>query len=250
MHRQKYQLFVAAAFGLLCGPALAQPAAGTTNLAPPPSVNGNPPDFSGSWLISGGIPIKPADGQPIPFKPWAQAVYDQTNAVTASGKAWIDPRTICLPDGATDMMSTPYVLQWVQTPKEVFLLLEYNNQTRRVYVDEPHPKNLGPTWNGHSTGRWEGDTFVVDTVGFNEKAPLTTLVLGGGRRTNVRHTKALHVVERFHLINGGRQLVDEMTMEDTNTFTRPWTSVLTYTWRPDLRPQEFVCADSPLDLDG
>ena len=250
MRGQKCQLFIAATLGMVCGPALAQQAGEGTNLAPPPSVNGNPPDFSGSWLVSGGIPIKPADGQPIPFQPWAKTVYDQTNLVQASGTPWMDPRTVCLPDGATDIMIIPFDLQWVQTPKEVILLLEYNNQVRRVYVNEPHPKNLEPTWNGQSVGRWDGGTFVVDTIGFNEKAPVTTFALGDGRRSNVRHTKALHVVERFHLINGGRQMVGEMTIEDPNAFTRPWTYMLTYTWRPDLRPQEFVCADSPLDLNG
>jgi hypothetical protein len=247
--RTMLSLLCAVSLSALCGAALGQqgPAPAGANLAPPPSDSGNPPDFSGSWLKMGGRMVF-KDG-PVPFKPWSKAIFDQTAKLQDDGGAWVNNRIICLPDGGTDVMYTPYAVQWVQKPKEILMLLEYNNQVRRIYMDQKQPAKVEPSYNGHSVGHWEGNVLVVDTIGFNGKSPMLTQ-LTGPPKDNIVATKALHVTERFHLANGGKQLLDEMTFDDPNTFTRPFTAIATYNWRPDVRATEFICSDAPLDLNG
>jgi hypothetical protein len=137
-----------------------------------------------------------------------------------------DTRTegFCLPAGVPRISPFPYKI--VQTPKLIVILDEGNvHSYRQFFMDgREHPKNAEPLWMGHSVAGWEGDTLVVDTVGFNEK----TWLNGQG----IPHTDKLHVIERFTRPEFGK-LEIEITIEDTGAFTRTHTFRRTHTLMPD-----------------
>lgn len=204
------------------------------------------PDLSGVWRRRPGR-VLTIEGEPIPFQPWAQKIFDDTVKTAETDKPFVTNREYCLPQGM-DAMFNAYMIQFAQMPDKLYILSEWGNEVRHVYMDEPQQTNPKPSWNGSSVGHWEGDTLVVDTVGFNDKTQLTTLADRG--RTNTMHSTALHVVERFTLSPDGKTMLNTMTIEDPNVFTKPWTTVLTSEARPDTQVFEFVCADAPLDLKG
>ena len=128
------------------------------------------------------------------------------------------------------------VAQLVQASNRVVILYEYPHLFRVIPTHGgPHQPDLDPTWMGDSVGHWEGDTLVVDVVGFNEKTELP-----GG----FKHTEALHVVERFRRINKD-QLEYKATIEDPNVFEKPWVMSRIFPLRTDLeRVDEFVCENN------
>ena len=114
-------------------------------------------------------------------------------------------------------------------------------QVRRVYMNVPHSKNPGYSWYGESIGHYEnGDTLVVDTIGLDDKGPID--------RFRTPHTKQLHVVERFHLIEGGNMLEATITVEDPGAFTMAWSARQRYRREPQETMQEAVCAENNVDF--
>jgi hypothetical protein len=142
----------------------------------------------------------------------------------------------CMPTGVPQTYFVPYQWQIVQGRDKVVILHEYLHLFRVIPTDgSPHPADPDPTWMGDSVGTWEGDTLVVDTIGFNDKTELP-----GG----FRHTEALHVVERFHRIDFDH-LQWDATIEDPSVFTKPWTLSRTFALRGDLeKVDEYVCENN------
>jgi hypothetical protein len=99
----------------------------------------------------------------------------------------------------------------------VVLLYNNNDQIRYVYLNQPHSKSVTPSWFGESVGRYEGDTLVVDTIGLAGKNGKSVMDAFG-----TPHTDALHVIERYHLINGGNTLRMDIHVEDPGAFTMPF----------------------------
>ena len=127
----------------------------------------------------------------VPFQPWAAAVYDYNS----KNQSKYDPEGYCLPPGGPRMMATPYPAEIIQLPEQKRIIMIFEGAThiwREIFMDgRPHPTGdaLNPTYLGHSVGHWEGDTLVVDVVGFNEATWLDYF--------GHPHTDQLHVVERF-----------------------------------------------------
>ena len=144
----------------------------------------------------------------------------------------------CMPLGVPQSLYAPYQWQIVQGLDRVVILYEYPQVFRVIpTTGAPHEagEDLDPVWMGHSVGRWEGDTLVIDTTGFNDK----TEVPGG-----YRHTEALHVVERIRWASPGT-LEYEATIEDPNVFEKPWVVHRNFPLRPDLQKVgEFVCENN------
>ncbi len=167
------------ALGLVGGfatPAAAEPV--KPPYARPPA--GSPPDLSGAWLVSGGLfAVKTADGQPVPIQPWADAVNKKALGDQIANMT-VDLETKCLPNGGTDVMYIPYTYFFVETRDTIVILQEYNHQSRTIHMNAKHPAKLAATWDGHSIGHWEGETLVVDTVGFDDEAPLMTSAAKAG----------------------------------------------------------------------
>jgi hypothetical protein len=123
----------------------------------------------------------------------------------------------CRPGGVPGASAPHYVLDLIQTPTMVVLLYNNNDQIRYVYLNQSHSKNVTPSWFGESVGQYEGDTLVVDTIGLAGKNGKSVLDTFG-----TPHTDALHVVERYHLINGGNTLRMDIHVEDPGAFTMPF----------------------------
>jgi hypothetical protein len=183
-------------------------------------------DLSGVWIISGStdLPSDPA------YLPDAQQLYNQRKASGGKG----DPEKQCLPNGVVRIEPLPYKI--VQTSKLVVLLAEGNTHSyRRFFLDgRLHDLDLEPnTWIGNSIGHWEGDTLVVDTIGFNDKTWLDS--------TGKPHSEALHVIERYRRPDLNH-LEIAYTLEDPQAFSKPYAFARTFTRVTDRDLKEYFCA--------
>jgi hypothetical protein len=173
----------------------------------------------------------------IPFLPWTAAIYDYNSANSSK----YDPEGYCLPPGGPRMMATPYPMEILQLPEQKRIFMVFEGAThiwREIYMDgRAHPQGdaLNPTYLGHSVGRWEGDTLVVDVVGFNEG----TWIDYYGHP----HTDLLHVVERFSRPDK-RTLRYEATIDDPGAYSRPWTVSWTIPWTPAGELAEYICQEN------
>jgi hypothetical protein len=123
----------------------------------------------------------------------------------------------CRPQGVPGASAPHYILDLIQTSTMVVLLYNNNDQIRYIYLNQPHSKNITPSWFGESVGHYEGDTLIVDTVGLAGKNGKSVMDTFG-----TPHSDALHVVERYHLINGGNTLRMDIHVEDPGAFTTPF----------------------------
>lgn len=174
----------------------------------------------------------------VPFQPWARALYLERQKNTTKD----DPHVRCKPSGGPRMFHTPYGTEFIDEPelKRVYILGVGGPHTWRVvYMDgREHPKDFDPSFAGHSTGKWEGDSLVVDTVGFNEKFWLT--------REGIPSTSFLHLTERFTRVDYNT-LKYEATIDDPGAYTAPWTGGWYMFWQPNQEMYEYVCQDNNRD---
>ena len=237
---------VAATLGLLCASAASAQAPGT----PPPDFS---PNASVGWIAVSGSFISPPSGagpvkddpahprvtnedfrlfgkqptfpvadlsNPI-LQPWVRDELKTRNDRILAGKPAFTRPASCWPIGVPGFALYPvYPVYFIQTPKEVLMIWSEDHQVRRVYLDRPHSAQPTPSWFGESVGHYEGDTLVVDTVGMNDKTYIDNYL--------TPHTAALHVVERFHMIDGGKTLEVNLHVEDPGAFTMPWNAIQRY----------------------
>ena len=127
-------------------------------------------------------------------------------------------------------------MEIVQTPGRVLMLFEFSHFIRQIYTDgRKHNTDLGPTWMGDSIGHWDGDTLVVDTIGFNDKTWLD--------RAGHPHSTDLHLVERIRRVDQ-TTLEDDLTIEDPKAYTKPWGGQLMFQLHPTWNITEMVCEDN------
>ena len=190
---------------------------------------GSVPDISGVWLVEKFEPrLFPNGGAPL--QPWAEMKFKATNPQTD------DPNLGCLPLGVPRfMISVPYPMEIFQVPTRVIILHESPQVMRQIYMNRQHPKDLDPTYSGDSIGKWEGDTLVVDTIGFNDK----TWLDGDG----LPHSEAMHLVERIRRVDHDT-LADDLTIEDPMAYTKPITVQQVYKLKPGWEIQEYVCEEN------
>jgi len=151
-----------------------------------------------------------------------------------------DPIGLCLPYGFTSQIFSPYAQQWIQAPNHLVIRHEFmNNFSRVIPLDgRPHPKDLEPTWGGHSVGHWEGDTLVIDTVGLKE-----WWLDNPHPKGSLWHSDAAHVIERVKWI-APRIVSYEVTMDDPKIWTKPWTEEFLMVLHPKWDLLEFVCNEN------
>ena len=127
-------------------------------------------------------------------------------------------------------------MEIVQTPKEVIEIFEYDHLVRHIYIDgRPHPEDPDPTWMGNSVGHWEGDTLVVDGIGFNDKSWID--------RVGHPHSEKLHTVERFRRVSPSTIEMD-FTLEDPVAYTTPIKKHFVFLNQPKWEILEHVCIDN------
>jgi hypothetical protein len=209
------------------------------NAAAPKAADGHP-DLSGVWMpnsralqdLSIGVP-----NRDVPYQPWAaQLAKERANG--ARGKD--DPAASCVP-GMPKLIVLPYPYKIMQMPDVTVILYEGFTTFRQIFTDGRElPKDPQPSWLGYSVGKWDGDTFVVDTIGVNER----TWMDNAGRP----HSDALHTIERYHRRSFGMMDVT-LTIDDAKAYTRPWTV--------DISPSrlvvgqdllEYVCTENNRDI--
>jgi hypothetical protein len=176
------------------------------------------------------------------LKPWAIERMRKTNQVVIDGKAPFSPRERCMPGGVpgVDVYSRLRPVYFLQGDKEIVWINEGDAQVRHIYLNAPHSKDPKPSWYGESIGHYENDdTLVVDTIGLNDKTFVDNYL--------TPHTTRLHVVERFRLMPDGKSLRADITVDDPDAFTTPWSAVQTYRQSPQAIMEEAVCAENPLD---
>jgi hypothetical protein len=184
----------------------------------------------GLWTPMFGILDPILEFPNVPFQPWAKAVY------IARQSDELEPHTRCRPSGVARQFLTPYGVEFVERPElqRLYIFDVGGPHTFRiVYMDgRSHPKNLVPSYYGHSIGWWEGDTLVVDTIGFNEKFWLD--------RRGLPHTDQMHTVERFTR-TGLSGMKYEVTVDDPGAYTKPWTGWFNMNFQPTQELFEYVC---------
>ena len=170
---------------------------------------------------------RPAGREPAPYQPWAaKKVLEAFNR-----RGIDDPTGLCLPAGIPRIvMLGLFPQQFIQTPTQIVMLYEYMNVFRVIPLNAKHPDDIIPSYMGNSVARWEGDTLVVDVIGFNDKTWLSG--------TGTFHTDALHITERYTRVDKD-QINYEVTMEDPNVLTKPWTLRSTLMLREGTRLQEI-----------
>ena len=171
------------------------------------------------------------------IKPWAKEVMKRENEKILAGGIGYTPRSSCMPAGVPAFMLFPVVepIFFVQSPSVVLMVFAGDAQIRHIYLDVPHSAHPKPSWYGESVGRYEGDTLVIDTIGFNDKTYVDNF--------HTPHSDKLHVVERWKRADDNTMRVT-FTVEDPDTFNEPWTA--TYSFHRIERPlfDEEVCAEN------
>jgi hypothetical protein len=169
----------------------------------------------------------------IPFQPWARAL------AISRRREQLEPHTRCKPSGVARVFLTPYGVEIVELPEmqRIYIFDIGGPHTyRTIYMDgRGHPQDLIPDYYGHSIGWWEGDTLVVDTVGFNEGFWLD--------RGALPHTEKLRTVERFTRVDM-ETLRYELTIDDPGAYTKPFTGRMNLVWEGGTELFEYVCQEA------
>jgi hypothetical protein len=198
---------------------------------PAPRMADGKVDFSGMWTRFSDPPGQTSAPNPFPLQPWAADIQKKLDALGGDRR----PNVYCLPSSAMPFNAPWFPQKLIQTSKVLVQLTEFETPGyRQIFLDDrPHPPKVwNPAWLGHSVGKWDGDTLVVDTVGFNEMA--------GGVGV---HTEQLHVIERLRRPDFAHMTAD-ITVEDAGAYTKPWHTTVDFQLTPDEEILEFVCAEN------
>jgi len=206
------------------------------NAATPRTADGKP-DLSGIWRADSqrwNENLVP-EGSDAPMLPWAAELYK--HRVETYG--WDRPEAYCMPHGVPDAMTVAGIpFKILQMPGVTVLLFEEFHKYRQIHTDgrQLPVSSDQPAWYGYSIGRWEGDTFVVETAGFKEGSWLDN--------SGHTHTEALRTTERFRRVNFGHMEVD-VTIDDPKAYSRPWKSdTMRFTLQPDTELLEHLCENN------
>jgi hypothetical protein len=208
---------------------------------PVPKAADGKPDLSGIWeqdttkhFLNLMADMKPEE---YPYKPETRALV----ASRAGGaRATEEPDAHCLPQGVPKINAAPVPFKIVQTPKLVMLVYEAFTLWRQVHLDGRQlVDSPNPTWLGWSTGKWDGDTLVVETRGLNGKYWMD---IAGNPAS-----EAMKVTERFKRTSFGHMDI-EITLDDPVMYTRPWKATEKLHLLPDTEVMEFICLENEKDM--
>lgn len=227
---------------------------GKPNLnAPAPRASDGKPDLSGMWGWEDNRPCPP-DGCPdqkvgqefinigwslkggLPYQPWAADLVKQRTSENSKD----DPQSRCLPRGALRILTDGLFKKIIQAPGLVVILTERNAGYRQIFTDgRPLPAEPNPSWNGYSSGKWQGDTLVVETIGFRDDMWLDA--------SGSPLTSAAKVTEQFRRPSFGK-LEIEITVDDPRAYTKPWTIKLNQPYKADTELLDYICLENERDF--
>jgi hypothetical protein len=211
------------------------------------------PDLSGIWLMEPNLRVTPQGlgcepisqeflnigssiKEGLPYTPWAAELMKARRAEQRIN----DPVSHCLPIGIVRLHTAPILRKVIQVPGLLVILNEANASYRQIFTDgRPLPGDPNPSWNGYSSGKWEGDTLVVRSNGFRDGLWLDT----AGNPL----TEAAQITERFRRPNFG-SLEIEITVDDPKAYTKPWTVKVKQTIKLDTDLLDYICNENEKDL--
>ena len=228
---------------------------GKPNLSAPAPRTAGHPDLSGVWQLEpapcaanglnacgsdyrggrefGNLGVNLSGG--LPYQPWAAELVKKRTADLGKD----DPVAWCKPAGALRLLTYPPYRKIIQTPAVTVILSERDVTFQQIFTDgRPLPKDPDPSWNGYSVGKWQGDAFVVETVGLRDGTWLD--------RNGSPLTEAAKMTERFRRTNFGN-LEIEVTIDDPKAYTKPWTVRLHQLLVPDTELLDYYCQDNERD---
>ncbi len=223
-------------------PGIPRTADGKPDLAAPaPRTADGKPDLSGLWQpASGGADPQFADIAKevkggLPFQKWAADLVKARRAANNMG----DPDGHCQPLGTVKMHLHPYPRKILQLPGMMVILYERDTVYRQIFTDgRPLPVDPQPSFYGYSTAKWEGDTLVVQTIGFKDDLWLDI--------SGTPLTDAAKVTERYHRPSFGKLEID-VTVDDSKAYTKPWSIRVNQTFAADTDLMEFFCTENEKD---
>jgi hypothetical protein len=193
-------------------------------------LGGATPEDKGVWLPGRGAFAAFAETDAVPFQPWAKALYADRR------ENQLEPHTRCKPSGTVRQFLTPYGVEFVEFPdlQQIYIFDIGGPHTyRTVYMDgRTHPKNLTPSYYGHSIGWWDGDTLIIESTGFNESFWMD--------RQGLPHTEKLRTLERFTRTDAAT-IKYELTVDDPGAYTKTWKSGMDLRWEKGTELFEYVC---------
>jgi hypothetical protein len=192
---------------------------------------GPPEGETGLWVGRGGLSV--TSHEEVPYQSWARDLAQHRR------ESMLEPHARCKPSGGPRQWLTPYGAEIVEMPdlERIFIFDIGGPHTYRIiYMDgREHPDDIPPSYYGHSVGRWEGDTLVIDSVGYSERFWID--------RGQSPHTEDLRMIERLTRTDRDT-LTYEITIEDPNVYTEPWTAELGVRWIRNEELFEYVCQDN------
>jgi hypothetical protein len=203
------------------------------------------PDISGIyWITQYNAKIQLVGGGELPLTADGKTAYDKNIAGLKDGSLTDNARKYCVPDGLPRVLANPYPFEIIQAPPgQVTIIYELSHQVRAIAMDKPLPSEedllVLPFFNGHSVGKFEGDTLVVESAGFKENTFLDA--------TGAPHTDELRTVERIRKVSP-TQLEDVITIHDPQYYSRDWQARFVYTQRNELRLEDYVCGEPHRDI--
>jgi hypothetical protein len=168
------------------------------------------------------------------LKEWQDRIQ-QIREADAKGQPIATNAVACLPEGMPGMMTATFPMEILQSRGQITIIEEAYTQVRRILMDRPQQAidDIEPGFYGHSVGRWEGDTLVVDTIGIKESV----------RYQNVPHSKEMRIAERMRFV-APDVLWNEITITDPTAFEKPWTFTFAYQRMKDYTLLEYICEDN------
>ena len=212
--------------------------------APAHAADAAPDVFGTFWATHYNARIQIVGGGELPLTAESKAAYAMNIAGLKDGSIIDAARRYCVPDGLPRVLATPYPFEIINAPRgQVTFVYELNHEVRAIAMDKPLPSDKElipyPYYNGHSVGRYEGDTLVIETAGFNEKTFIDA--------TGAPHTDEMHTLERVRRI-GPSEIEDLITIHDPQYYTRDWQARFVYQQRDDVWLQDYVCGEPHRDI--
>lgn len=208
-------------------------------------------DLTGVWYPSSTNTFMfiwtDAQGKPLsvlPLTPWGEERFKNNHPIGGQYTELTsnDPKFACLPPGVPNIYTHAYPIEFIQIPGRTIMFFEYNHFVRQIFTDgRAHPEDPDPTWMGNSIGKWEGDTLVVDTTGFNDK---TWLDVQGHP-----HSDAMHMIERMSRPDHNTLMMD-ITIDDPKAYTGGIRTQRKFILKPDWNIMEYICEDTQTAFDN
>jgi len=218
---------------VLAGPAPAQQGEGAQ-------------DVWGVWWVTRYSPkIEIIGGGDVPYNEKGQAEYRKNIDGLKDGSIKDEARRVCVPDGIPRILGNPYPFLIIPARGHVVMTYELNHVIRIIIMDQPQVSaeelEIAPYYSGHSVGHWEGDTLVIETVGYNDQTFLDA--------TGAPHSNQMTTVERVRRISNGKQLEDVVTVSDPEYLSKPFSARFVYDAHPEVRiDSSYNCGEPHRDI--